>query len=93
MGNKNILTNTSNRIHRTNNTNHNITKLTPTMKWTSITSFVDRETGEAITHRHIDKKLYVKIKCNITHKKQSKDYGLKFIQWECEPNKQTEIKF
>lgn len=62
------------------------------MTWTTITSFVDRETGEAITQRHIDKKLYVKIKLNTKTKINNKDYGIKYNTWECEPNRQTKLE-
>lgn len=62
------------------------------MTWTTITAFVDRETGEAITQRHIEKALYVKIKLTTKHKLKTKDYGIKYNTWECEKNRQIKLE-
>lgn len=61
------------------------------MYWTTITSFVDIETGEAITQRHIEKGDYVKLKLKTEYKLKNKDYGTKYNTWQCERNRQTKL--
>lgn len=62
------------------------------MTWTTITSYVDVETGEALTLRQIEKGHYVKLKCDTKHKLTSKDYGTKYNIWRCERNRQTKLE-
>ena len=40
------------------------------MIWTTITQFVDVETGEAITQQHLEKKIFRKIKVETKYQKQ-----------------------
>lgn len=62
------------------------------MTWTTITKFVDMETGEALTAKHLEKGLYNKIKLNTRYNKINKDYGYKYNTWECERNRQLKLE-
>lgn len=62
------------------------------MTWTTITRFVDIETGEVLTGAHIEKGLYNKIKLTTKYNKTSKDYGYKYNTWQCEKNRQLKLE-
>lgn len=60
------------------------------MYWSTKITYVDKDTGEEITKKHIDKQIYFKTKSHA--KKTIKgNYGIITILWECERNKQTKL--
>lgn len=61
------------------------------MHWTSITSYWDKETGEALTKNRVEKGNYVIIKTVTKHQLKNKDYGTRYIQHICEKSRQTEL--
>lgn len=62
------------------------------MTWRTITTLVDRETGEALTNKDIEKGIYIKIKLNTKYEKRSEHYGIRRNTWECERNRQTKLE-
>ena len=61
------------------------------MTWTTITNFIDNETGEALTIRHLEQQLYDKLKTYIKYKINKKDYGTRYVTHVCEKNRQTKL--
>lgn len=62
------------------------------MHWTTINTYVDHETGEVLTKKHIEQGIYVPVK-KTTTTKQTQHYGTKFTTIECIRNPQGTIKF
>lgn len=71
-----------------NNNNHNKKN---TMKWTTFTTYIDKETGEIIRKKEVLKKIYIKLKHTITHEKLNTLYGERHVTWECERNRQIKL--
>lgn len=54
------------------------------------TTYVDITTAEEITKKHIEKGIYVKIKCHTTKKKVGNILEIHYL-WECNKNNQLTL--
>lgn len=63
------------------------------MKWTAKVEYVDRETGEMLTKRHIQLGHYITVKQHRTIENIN-DYAKRInIKYECERNPQQQLEF